>query len=358
MAHKTAFRAREDFPSHRHILNIESTLAASVTAPPCLRIFQDLSTAYYCFVGQHIDECTPRSIGYEFSIIRFVNHTCDIQILDCNQSIRLGYPVTEFVQEIIPLVSNFKMQFCQSKLCFSSVSRSFDFSTQSPLQEFQSFFRFDQIFRIINNYSICSIAEIAEVILAVDINPHRILRERMNTFAVWQFTSKDSEPLPRFILFDSQSLDFAFWNTMQDHRNITNLAQLQHFVRDQFKTALGECDAIDSGLKARKSFIFAGRIFDSAKEISKCLMYPVRNILLGLGMNFRIFASKIFIKVKPADRYFTKFISIYAQSKKLIVDYLADFKRINYSFFLLARRIESVFIHPELHSEVEICQII
>src|SRR3989344_8883966 len=116
----------------------------------------------------------------------------------------------------------------------------------------------------------------------------------MHKFNIRHFTSKDSKPLVNLVALDSESLDFAFRNSVENDWNATNLAQPNPFVREKLETRLRKGNAIHSTFETRKSFLFARLIFDSAKEVSKSFVNSIGNILLRLRMNFRIFTSKIF----------------------------------------------------------------
>jgi len=167
----------------------------------------------------------------------------------------------------------------------------------------------------------------------------------MHKFNIRHFTSKDSKPLVNLVALDSESLDFAFRNSVENDWNATNLAQPNPFVREKLETRLRKGNAIHSTFETRKSFLFARLIFDSAKEVSKSFVNSIGNILLRLRMNFRIFTSKIFVEVKTTKRYFSKLVAVNRQSKKLIVNCFVILERFNDSYILLIRRIQTIFIH-------------
>jgi hypothetical protein len=139
---------------------------------------------------------------------------------------------------------------------------------------------------------------------------------------------------------------------MQNNRDASYFAQFESSIRQDFESRLGESYAIDSALESGKAFSFLFRVFDSPKEVLKGFMHPVRNILLRLRMNLTEYASKIFIKVKLIQRYLPIFPRVYGHSKKLVIDCLACFKRINDAYLLLARRVNPEFIHPQFHLDI------
>ena len=158
MANKTAFRARELSLSQGHI-NYSSTFRTSLACIPCID-FHQFRTACYSFVFQIPDESIPRSISYTFSQPVTFQHRCDVELLNIDDSKFLSYCHTEFVQKITPLVSNFDMLFSQSKSCLSSVSTSFNLSTQSSAQELQSMFRLNEMSWVSYDFTIAQSCEV------------------------------------------------------------------------------------------------------------------------------------------------------------------------------------------------------
>jgi hypothetical protein len=127
--------------------------------------------------------------------------------------------------------------------------------------------------------------------------------------------------------------------------NISNLAQSEPPLRQQLEPRLRESDAVHSTLEPRKAFFLAGLILDSTKEVLESFANPIRNILGNLGMKFRRMPLNYGVIVKLRQRHLAKFVSIYAQGKKFIVDCLTGLKRINQSDLLLNRRIHPIFEH-------------
>jgi len=344
--HKT-LRARELSPTEGHILNNKATTTTSMAAPSCSWVLQALSTECDLFVGQHIYEWIPRSVSYAFSQPMVLKHTLNIQFFNSNSRKSDSQTSAQFMQEVTPLVSNLQMLLCQPESCFSSVVRAFDLFAQPSLQELDSFFSFNQVSGISYNFTIAKSSEVFQT----NINPY-LLTGRMNNRSIRHFTAKDSKPLPYLVLLDGKCFNLAFRGTMQDNRHISNLAEFEPFVRQNLKSTLRKSDAVYPALEARKSLLFTGLVLNPAKEVGKCLIHSVRDVLLGLGMNIKVFSSKILVAVKTAKRHFAILPRVYIQCKKLIVDCLASFERINDSYLLSARRVYPKFVHPEFHSKV------
>jgi len=140
---------------------------------------------------------------------------------------------------------------------------------------------------------------------------------------------------------------------MQYNWDISDLGYLQFFIIVELKPRLWKRDAINPIFKSGKPLLFARFILNSAKEVLECLVHSVRNILLVLGMYFKIFAGQILIIVKLVQGNISEFVSILRQGKQFIIDCFASFERFNDSFLLNDRRIQSVFIHQQVHKSEE-----
>jgi len=139
---------------------------------------------------------------------------------------------------------------------------------------------------------------------------------------------------------------------MQDNRHRTNLAEFEPFVRQNLKSTLGESDAINSALESRKPFLFAGLVLHSAKEVRKCFMDSIRNILLNLRMNLKKFACKLFVVIKLPQSLARFFVSLFGNVKKLVINCLTSFERIDDFNLLFSRRINAIPIHQQAHIQV------
>src|SRR3990172_10635986 len=58
----------------------------------------DLSTASYCFVGQHVNESSPRRITDMLGKAMVSDHSLDIQIFNCNERIGFSEPMANLMQ--------------------------------------------------------------------------------------------------------------------------------------------------------------------------------------------------------------------------------------------------------------------
>lgn len=341
MQNNKTSRAFEGSPTQRHI-NILPAVIASMTASFCSWVLRNYSTACYSLVFQEVCEHSPSSIAYLSCPEAVIHHTFDVQLLNGDEVIFIDEFPAKFVQKVSPLIYNLDMLFIQPENSFSSVFRTFDFPAQSSLQELQSLFGFDEETGI--SY-LLSIGKSSEVLQA-DINAN-LLSRGMLDFCIWQFTGEDSKPLPYFILLDGESLNLTFRNTMQDNRNASNLTQSNPPVRKKLETRLRKGDAVNPTFEAGKSFFF-GILFDPSEEVLESLMHSVRDILYNLRMDFIPSFDKIVV-VKFIEACRAKFVSINRQCKKFIVNCLASLERINQSYLLLSRRIQTIFIHLNDH---------
>ena len=345
MANIQTIRAFEDFSTERHILNIKPAFATSMTASFGLGVFDKLSTTYYSLVGQHLNETIPRSIVYKFGIIGTVNHAFDIQILNSNNAVSQSEVSAKFMVKIRPLVSNFVVQSGYFKPCLSPVSRAFFLSAQSSLYKLESFLALDKEFRVVNTFTI---AEEAEVIPAVDINANLFNRWMLNN-DIRQFTAKEGKPLSSLVLLDSQGLDFASWGSMQNNRNTTNLAEFKPSLIQKLKSRLRIGYATNFALKSGITCFNLDSFFaklNPVKEVVKSLMQSVRDILQNLRMcliiirragSFNVLHERIKIKLLGCHKLFVL-------AKKSVVYVFAYLKLVKKSYFLLVRRIYSIFV--------------
>src|SRR3990167_2013547 len=337
--------------SHRewHGLNM-SALATSLASHAWINLYT-LPTECDLFVGQHIDKSIPRSVSYMFCQSMGLKHIYDIQILDSNQRICFNKLKAEFVQKVSPLVSNLNMLDSQSKSGFPFVIRSFHFPTKSSIQEFQSFFSSDQVSRISYTFAIAQSSKV----LQANINTNLSFRW-MDDFGSINLATENSKPLTSMINFDGESFNLAFWNTVQDNRNITHLGSKKSFVGEKFISImiqfisnfnfrLWKSDAIYSALKSWKTFLFIRLIFNTPKKVLKCFMNPIRYILDNLAINIRRISFSNRTIIKFIKRNLSIFPRIYAQSKKFIIDSFTRLERINQSYLLLSRRIYPIPIH-------------
>ena len=305
MLGKTANRTIELSPRERHVLPVP-TFGAFACSSTWVNS-NALSTTNYGFVGQKIEESSPGSIMYAFSEIIIMNHVFDVKMFNTDFAVSECKAFSELVQPVSSDIADFEMLFRQSEPCFSPVTGTFDFSADSSLQSSDFVLSIDQESGV--RYA-CSVGKDSKV-LGADINTDTGVEMRMNNFISWNFTGKDSKPLISLILLDCHGLDFAFWSTMQDYWNVSYPIEFKPFIRHNFEARLRKGYAIYSGFKTGKTFFLTRFILDSPEEVLKCLVNPVRDILLGLGMYLRIFAGKVFVEVKLIQRSLPIFPGIY-----------------------------------------------
>lgn len=326
MTNKTAIRARELSFSQWHI-NLLSAVAASFACVPGID-FHDLSTACYSFVGQERDKLVPGRIRDMFSEMMIFEHVLDSEVFNLDSSILLSEPSAEFVCEIFPLISYLEVEFGEPSSCFSSVSRTFLFSADTSMQEFQSLFRLDEELWVVNDFSSGKYCKVFNS----DINADG-LSVSVFGFSNIDFTGKDGKPLPCSVPFYGECLDFAFRHSMEDDWHRANLGHTQPPLIEEFISSfwggLWVGNTIDRRLEARETFFpFRSlRVFYPSEEVSKCLMHPVRDILCNLRMYFSIFTAKMFIVVKLSQRLTRFFVSLFGNVKKFIIDYFTGIKR-------------------------------
>jgi hypothetical protein len=342
MTNKTTIQTLESPLTERH-LHSGSAFGTSLTASSCLGVFNNLSTANYCFVGKHLEEISPRNIVYAFSEMMIFNHIFDSQLLDSNEGILFSEGMRKFMKEISSLVGNFEMTSSNPKPCLSPVMASFFLSAQSSLKSSKFIFRFNQESRIGDNFSIRESSEV----LQANINPNLFFRRMLN-FLNLNFTTKESEPLPCSVLLDSQSLNLTFRDSMQDNRDTSNLADLKSSLINEPESALRVCYAMNRTLESGKSFFLARFIFDSSEEVLKGFMNSVRDVLKSLGMEIGFFSSESIIIIKFPQSFSSSFVSFNVQGNKLVMNILSLIKHSKDFSELPLLRIDSILIRNYL----------
>jgi len=322
-----------------------------MTAAFSFRVLPKLTTAYYSFVCQHLIESAPCNIKYMFCKNMIPYHIEDVKFFSSNYSIFDSHGTAEFVQEVRPLVSNFDVLPGNLDSGFVPVLAAFDSLGMYPL-EFGKFLLTSDIEPRIS-YSFTFV--VGQEILNTDINTYRFSR-RMDNFLVRHFAAEHSEPLSCFVLLDSQSLDFTFWDSMQDNRHRTNFAKLNPFVAQKFESRLRISHALDSAFEPRiASFDFDAFLqkFYPIEEVIKSLAKPVRNILQNLAVNLRVMSRTGYLNIfkERIEIIFACCHEFLIQTKLCIVDFLAYLELIKKSYLLFPRRIQTIFIHPQLHND-------
>ena len=346
------FRTGELPLTERHINN-SSASVAPLAASSGFGVLQQLATAYDSFVCQHTVKSSPASIEYMLGKNMISDHVLDIKVLSCNYSVSDCEAFAHFMEEVAPLIKDFKMLPCDLNPCLFPVIGSPNPLGHNSLEFGKLLFGFDIEPGICNWFSFI----IGQEVFNADINSNSFFRG-IDSTAVRQFTGKDSKPLVCFVYFDGHGLDFAFGNSVQDNRNVADFGGIEFFIIDEPKTTsftytintLRVCYAINP---AFESWI-AGFDFNAfltklnpVKEVVKGFAQPVRNILkdLGIGLcvvlragGFDILDKRIHVKLSGCHEFFVKI-------KKSVVDFPANLKLLNQSNLLLGRRVNPEFVH-------------
>lgn len=276
-------------------------------------------------------------------------HILDSQVFNSNSSEPASEFVTEFMKEVKPLVADFVVSPSQEEVSFILISTPLFFLIPTPLQHFEVLFSLNKEVRINHNLSIGQGSEVFNS----DINPD-LLGGGMLDGYFWHFTSEDSEPLPSLVAFDSQSLNLAFRNTMQNDWDVADFGSVKTLVAEKLETILRVSNAPNPTLESWKTFLPASRVSDSPKEVLKRPVNPFGNILPNLRKKFWMLARKVIIEVKFPQYLAFFLISFDTQFKKFIINCLTHFKRTNQLLLLLTRRVNSITIYPEFHNGVVI----
>ena len=323
----------------RHIHN-SSTSTAPLAAAPSLWVFQELSTACYSFVGQHLNEITPSSIAYGFGETMISNHIADVKVLAKDKPVFCGEHPANLMVKVIALVKDFKMLFSQSKIGFPSIVRAKLLARNSSLQKLNFFLTLDQIFRIRYNLTIGQSGKV----LQANINSY-VEIGRMNYINFRHFASEVGKPLVCLVDFDSQSLDFAFGNTMQYDWQVANLREFEPSITENLETRFRISNAEHFALEAGKTLL-SGVFLDTPKEVSKSLANPVRDILQDMNMDLRIIlrASKLDVCYELIKLELVRGIKFFVKVKKSVIDFLANLEVFDKPYFLLCRWIDAIFV--------------
>ena len=313
MTNKTTLQTLELPISQRHILDVP-TLGTGSACVLGINAYQ-LSSSFFNFVEQHLQETSPRSISDGFSEIMIFNHIFDLKFLNTNNFELLDNTERSFMQEILSLVENPLMEFSHFKSGFSSISTSFFLPTQSPLNFRKFSFTFPQEFGIFNSLSIRKDSKTFNA----NINSNVIICN-FNTFNRNFITTENSKP-SFSSFFNTESLEFSFRNSMKNNWNIPNLTYKNSFIISELKSTLRvgygfiSIQILKSG-KTNLSFF----LFNSSEEMIKSIINSLRNILLNLAMNRNIKIFCEFIQVKLGKVSLIIFVSINFGFKKFVID--------------------------------------
>lgn len=343
MTNKTTLQTLELPISQRHILDVPA-LGTGSACVLGINSYQ-LPTSFFNFVGQHLQETSPRSISDGFSEMMIFNHIFDLKFFNTNNFKLFDNVKRSFMQEILSLVENPLMKSCNFKSGFSSVRTSFFLPTQSSLKSSEFLLTFPQELRILNSFSIRKDSETFNP----NINSNMIIWD----FDISNrdiFTTENSKP-PESSFFNTESFEFSLRNSMQDNRNISNLTYENSFIRNKFKSTLRvgygfiSIQILKSG-KTNLSFF----LFNSYEEMIKSIINSFGNVLLNLTMNRNIKIFCEFVQVELSKTSLIGFVSIHFGFEKFVIDKTTIRNGLIQFDNLILRRIYSISkIHSSKH---------
>jgi hypothetical protein len=275
----------KDSLTEGHLSDIESAFATSMTTSSCFWVLSEFSTACYSLVGQHSIEPSPTCVEDVFSKIS-LNHVLDIQVFTTDYLIVSGYGMTEFVQEVSPLIKDFEMLPSQYDSGFLPIMTAFDSPRVSPLQSRQSLLSIQVESRISNTLPFIICQELFES----DINTNLVIVRMLDFWKVY-LTSEYDVPLSSLILLDCHRLDFAFWDAMEFDWNTSDFADSQPLIAEEFESALWVCDARYPAFESWVSCFYFDAFFSHfypVEEVVVCFAESVSNILERLRIDGRV----------------------------------------------------------------------
>lgn len=351
MTNKTTIRASESSFGEGHRC-ICSAPATPLTATSCLGVFQQLSTANYCFVGKHMVEFTPCNVKYVLSEVA-LNHSFDIKLLAIDDCVIFSQGMAEFVQEISPLVSNFQVLPCNFDTGFLPVFAAFDTPRMDALQPCEFLFSINIESRVDDRFPVIVSQEFSQT--NIDAN---LCSGRMFIFRNINFAAEDCKPLPCIVTLDCESFNLTFRDTVQYDWQTANLGYPQSFIVEKLEPFLRISDRLDFRFESRKSCFSLGSflaLLNPIKEVVKRFMQPIGNVLQYLGMCLcNIRRTYLDIPNKRIEIVFVRGIKFLALVKQSVISFFDNLKLIEKAYLLFPRRIHPVLIHfHELHTRGE-----
>jgi hypothetical protein len=284
-----------------------------------------------------------------------MNHSPNVQPLAIDDCELFGERMGEFVQKIHPLVMNFEVLLRNLDSGLLSVPATIDTLGMYPLQSSQFLLCIEIESGVGDRLTII----VGQELLQTDINPYFGCGILMLDHRNISLTGEHSEPLTCLVSLDGHSFDFAFGQPVENDWHRANLGYLQSFIAEKLESRLGICDALDSALEPRKTYLYFQAPlfeFEPVEEIVKCLRQPVRDILQHLRMDLGVvfWAGGLDVKHKAIQSEFVGYPEVLVKVKQCVIDILADGELIENPDLLFPRGIQPVFIHPEFHSGVEV----
>ncbi len=288
MANKTTRQTLELPISQRHILD-SSALA---TSSACV-LGINLDNLPTNFVGQHLDKVTPTCIANASCEIMIMNHIPNLQFFNRNDFELFDNLQRDFVEKILPLIENSFVKPCNLNYCFSPISRAFFLPAQSSLKSGKFLLAFNQEFGIFNFSSIRQDSK--------TLNSNIYAYVIIGNFNLYNrnILSRENSKPANSSSFDSESLEFASWNSVNDNRDVSNFTYENSLIRNEPETTLRK----SYGLVAIKSFeagksCLAFFLLDPSEEMLKSIINPLAYVLQYLAMdrNIKIFCE--FVQVE------------------------------------------------------------
>ena len=312
------------------------------------RNFHNLATSFFRFVYEISGESSPRSIIDVLGEVWMPYHAFDIQIFDDNAPISLNKESRELMQEVCSLICDKFMQLTNIEFRISSICRALDLFAQSPLQDFQTPFRCNEIAGVLK---LNSIGEGSKT-FKPDINADFVVGEFMFLRLNRKLATENSEPFARRSSLDSKRLDFALNGSVQNGFDISNFGEMKSVIFDN-KPVLWIRDAFISSerLEAGKSDL-TFPFFYPPEEVLKSLVNSVGNILQGLAVNafeFRMLPlqlNDVIVQIEFTKRLLAVLVGFDSGFKKLVVEKTHDRKILFKDSNVLRSRIQTVFEHP------------
>jgi hypothetical protein len=313
--------------------------------------FNNFRTSARSLVMKFCDEVRPGCVRYTFSEMVVSEHVLDAQLFHIDFGVLSDQPATEFMAEVLTLVSDFEVELSEVVFSLSPVLATLDLLAHSSLKELNSSLALSEELGIFNYNTIRQGSEV----LKPDINADSFTLIA-NSFDI-DFTGKGSKPLTRLITLNGQSLDFTFGNSVEDYGYAANLGAIQVVGRLEPETALRISEAPETLFEARETGfdIFTGFTFlDTPEEVSISLGEPISYILEGLRVDLgegRIFSLEGFDCVNESEfasvRATFFFVDSFGISEKLVVELAAHIELGKQSMPLLSRRVNPELIHSQ-----------
>ena len=281
--------------------------------------FDYFPASFFDFVGKHFDKLTPASVADAFCKMVVLDHVPDLQIFDGDDFEVLDYGEACLVEEVLSLVGNPFMKFCNFRYRFSPVVASFLLSAQGFLKPAKPILTLNQQFGILN---FCAVGEGCE---AFDSDVYSGMTAfSFNLLKRHTFAREDSEPAPCSFL-ERQGLDFARRNSVKNNRDVPDFAHLQPCFRLELKAELGVSytlvpsetfEAGKPGFDIFTSFL----LLNPSEEMAERVVNPLAYVLEDLAMNTDIKLFSKFVQVVLGKSSFIFLVSGDFDFEKLIID--------------------------------------